>query len=107
MKLSSSKNSERGNTMIEFAAVMPFWIAVLFGTVALGTNLTRTIQVVQVSRDLASMYANGTDFTASGFHNLITGANGSVSLVQGMDLINPVTSGGNAVIYLSQVRHIT
>jgi hypothetical protein len=107
MKPSIRKNRERGNTMIEFAVVMPFWITVLFGTIALGTNLTRTIQVIQVSRDLADMYARGTDFSAAGFHNLITGANGSVSLVQGMDLTDSVAAGGNAVIYLSQVRHVT
>jgi hypothetical protein len=107
MKLSNRKNGERGNTMIEFAVVMPFWITVLFGTIALGTNLTRTVQVVQISRDLADMYARGTDFSAAGFHNLITGQGGSVSLVQGMDLVDPVSGGGNAVIYLSQVRHIT
>src|SRR5262249_17383136 len=63
-----------------------FWIAVLFGTVAIGTNLTRTIQVVQISRDLGNMYAQGTDFSATGMQNLITGNSGnSASLVQGMD----------------------
>jgi hypothetical protein len=107
MKLSIRKNGERGNTMVEFAVVMPFWLAVLFGTIAMGTNLTRTIQVVQVSRDLGSMYAKGTDFSAAGFHNLITAGSGSVSLVQGMDLTDAVANGGNAVIYLSQVRHVT
>ena len=103
MRRSIRKNGERGNTMIEFAVVMPFWLAVLFGTVAMGTNLTRSIQVVQVSRDLANMYARGTDFSSAGFQNLITGDGGaSASLVQGMDL----SAGGNAVIYLSQVRHV-
>jgi hypothetical protein len=107
MKLSIRKNRERGNTMVEFALVMPFWFTVLFGTIAMGTNLTRTIQVVQVSRDLADMYARGTDFSAAGFQNLVTGGGGSVSLVQGMDLVDTVANGGNAVIYLSQVRHVT
>ena len=103
MRLSMRKNGERGNTMIEFAVVMPFWITVMFGTIALGTNLTRSIQTVQVSRDLANMYARGTDFSSAGFQNLITGDGGaSASLVQGMDL----SAGGNAVIYLSQVRHV-
>jgi Flp pilus assembly protein TadG len=105
-KLSRRKKGERGNTIIEFGAVMPFWLAVLFGTVAMGTNLSRSIQVVQTSRDLANMYANGTDFSAAGFQNLVTGAGGSISLVQGMDLVNTAASGGNAVIYLTQVRHV-
>jgi hypothetical protein len=103
MRLSIRRNGERGNTMIEFAVVMPFWITVMFGTIAIGTNLTRTIQTVQVSRDLANMYARGTDFSSAGFQNLITGDGGaSASLVQGMDL----SAGGNAVIYMSQVRHV-
>jgi hypothetical protein len=93
--------------MVEFALVAPFWIAMLFGTVAMGTNLTRTIQVVQTSRDLANMYAKGTNFAAAGMQNLLTGDGGSsASLVQGMTLSYPAGSTGNAVIYFSQVRHV-
>src|SRR5580704_11847212 len=101
------KRGESGNTMVEFALVAPFWIAMLFGTVAMGTNLTRTIQVVQTSRDLANMYAKGTDFSALGMQNLITGDGGSsASLIQGMTLSYPASATGNAVIYFSQVRHV-
>ena len=106
MKLSiGSKKNERGNSMVEFAIVMPFWIAVLFGMIAMGTNLTRSIQVVQTSRDLGNMYAQGTDFSALGFQNLITGGGSppSASLVQGMNLDS---ASGNAVIIFSKVRHI-
>jgi Flp pilus assembly protein TadG len=106
MKLSiGGKKSERGNSMVEFAIVMPFWIALLFGMLAVGTNLTRTIQVIQTSRDLGNMYAQGTDFSASGFQNLITGGGSppSASLVQGMNLNS---ASGNAVIIFSKVRHV-
>jgi len=34
--------------------VMPFWIALLFGNDCIGTNLTRSIQVIQTSRDLGT-----------------------------------------------------
>jgi Flp pilus assembly protein TadG len=103
MKLAIYKKRESGNTMVEFALVAPFWIAVLFGTVAMGTNLTRSIQVLQTSRDLANMYAQGTDFSSPSSQNLMLGDNGnSASLVTGMDL----SSTGNTVIYMSQVRHI-
>src|SRR5260370_29884443 len=70
MKPSIRNNGEGGNTMMEFAVVMPFWVVLLFGTIALGINLTRSIQVVQTSRDLANMCARGTDFTSAGFQNL-------------------------------------
>jgi Flp pilus assembly protein TadG len=103
MKLAIRKKGERGNTMVEFAIVAPFWIMVFFGTVALGTNLTRTIQVLQTSRDLGHMYAEGTDFSSPSSKNLVTGDGGlSASLVQGMDL----SPTGNAVVIFSQVRHI-
>lgn len=103
MKLTTRKKSESGNAMLEFALVAPFWIALFFGTVALGTNLTRTVQVLQTSRDLGHMYAEGTDFSAASSQNLVTGDGGaSASMVQGMDL----SGTGNAVIIFSQVRHI-
>jgi Flp pilus assembly protein TadG len=107
MRHPNYKRGESGNTMVEFALVAPFWIAMLFGTVAMGTNLTRTIQVVQTSRDLADMYAKGTDFSAAGMQNLMTGDGGSsASLVQGISLTYPAGTTGNAVIYFSQVRHV-
>jgi hypothetical protein len=98
------KKSERGNSLIEFGLVAPFWIAVFFGTIAVGVNLTRSIQVVQISRDLGHMYAKGADFSSPSITNLLTGGGSppSTSLVQGMDL----SSSGNAVIILSQVRHV-
>jgi TadE-like protein len=104
MKLAIRTKGEVGNTMIEFAIVMPFWLTVFFGTVAMGTNLTRSIQVIQASRDLGHMYAEGTDFSAAGSQHLVTGDGGlSASLVQGMDL----TAGtGNAVVIFTQVRHV-
>src|SRR5580704_17805137 len=107
MRLENHKKSERGNSMVEFAIVAPFWIAVLFGTVAVGTNLTRTIQVVQASRDLGDMYAKGADFTATSSQYLITGDGGSsASLVQGMAISVPSVASDNAVVIFSQVRHI-
>ncbi len=103
MKLAIRKHSESGNTMVEFAIVAPFWITVFFGTVALGTNLTRTIQVLQTSRDLGHMYAEGTDFSSASSQNLVTGDGGaSASMVQGMNL----SGTGNALLIFSQVRHI-
>jgi TadE-like protein len=104
MKHSICKRTERGNAIVEFALVAPYWVVVLFGTIAVGMNLTRTTQVVQVSRDLAHMYAKGADFSSPSIMNLLTGAGSppSTSLVQGMDL----SSTGNTVIILSQVRHV-
>src|SRR5437868_15425185 len=104
MKHSICKRTERGNAILEFALVAPYWILVLFGTIAVGMNLTRTIEVVQISRDVDHMYAKGADFSSPSITNLLTGGGSpaSTSLVRGMDL----SSTGNAVIILSQVRHV-
>jgi hypothetical protein len=103
MKLFERHRRERGNALLEFAIVAQFWILLFFGTVVTGLNLNRMIQVLQTSRDLAHMYAEGTDFSAASSQNLVTGDGGaSASMVKGMDLSNT----GNAVIIFSQVRHV-
>ena len=109
MKLANVKNSERGNSDAGIRhRGLPFWIALLFGTIAVGTNLTRTIQVVQSSRDLGNMYAKGTDFTAVSSQYLITADGGSsASLVQGMQLSVPSVASDNAVVTsFLRVRHV-
>jgi|SRR5579871_6534419 len=103
MRVFERHRRESGNAMMEFAIVMPFWVALFFGSVSVGLNLNRTIQVLQTSRDLAHMYAEGTDFSATSSQNLVTGDGGaSASMVQGMNL----SGTGNAVIIFSQVRHV-
>jgi hypothetical protein len=98
------RNGESGSSLIEFALVLWFWCMLFIGTVALGLNLTRTLQVIQTARDLGHMYAKGADFSSAGYTNLLTGGGTppSASLVSGMTL----TAGGNAVVIFSQVRHI-
>ena len=83
--------------MIEFALVSVFLVPILLSTVSLGLNLSRTIQVTQVIRDAAHMYARFVDFSLAGNQNLL------VRLATGLGM---TTTGGNGVIILSKVTYL-
>lgn len=87
----------RGSSILEFAIVAPFLILTLFGTVALGIMLGRTIQVNQVCRDLAHMFADGVDFTQTANQNI------AVQLAQGTGM---TANGGNGVVIFSRVMTV-
>jgi hypothetical protein len=52
---SPRRRRQRGNELIEFALVATLLLPLLFGTVVVGLNLGRSIQVTQVSRDTGHM----------------------------------------------------
>lgn len=74
-----------------------FLIPLLLGTVNVGMNLSRSIQVTQVSRDAGHMYVRFVDFSLDGNKDII------VRLAQGM---NMTRDGGNGKVTLSQVMFI-
>lgn len=69
-------------------------VATFFGTVGIGIALTRYMEAVQACRDLAHMYADGVDFTASMNQNI------AVKLAQGTGM---TTNGGNGVVIFSKI----
>lgn len=71
-------------------------LPLFYGTVALGLNLGRSVEAVQVSRDAAALYSRGTDFSQVGSQAILK------RLAAGVDL----SPTGNGVIYLSQVTVI-
>src|SRR5579883_2720325 len=87
---------QRGSTMIEFALVMVCAIPLFFGTVAIGIGLRRADEAVQVTRDIAHMYATGLDFTSTDAQQLVT------SLTTGFDL----SSTGNSLMIFSQISTV-
>ena len=91
------RRTQGGNAIIEFALVSVFLTPVLLGTVSLGLNLSRTIQVTQVVRDAGHMYARWVDFSLSSNQQLI------VRLAQGLGMTQ---TGGNGVVILSKVTYI-
>jgi Flp pilus assembly protein TadG len=83
--------------MLEFGVVAPCLVILLFGTVALGLMLGRTIQVNSVCRDLAHMYVDGVDFTRAQSQNI------AVQLGQGTGM---TANGGNGVVVFSRVMTV-
>ncbi len=92
-----NRQQERGAALVEFVVSSIFWVPLLLGTLVIGLTLIRAIQVTQVCRDTAHMYAYGVDFSQSSNQNLI------INESQGL---NMSTSGGNGVIILSTLTYI-
>lgn len=88
----------RGAAMVEFALLAPFLVSLLTGTLWYGTRLVKGLEVTQVARDTASMYARGVDFSDPNNQRLV------VRLGQDLGL---QTSGGSGVIILSTMEYIT
>ena len=93
-----SQGNERGNAVVEFALGFAlFWVPLFLGTVVIGFNLIRAVQVTQVCRDAGHMYASGIDFSQTTYQNLL------VDLAIGL---NMTATGGNGVVILSTVMYV-
>lgn len=92
--IAKCKRSEKGNALLEFAAVSIVVIPLFFGMVSAGIQLGRMNEAVQICRDAAHMYARGVDFSQLANQNILVAlANGS-----GMTV-----NGGNGVVIMSQI----
>jgi Flp pilus assembly protein TadG len=94
---SQRRKRQRGNELIEFALVATFLLPLLFGTVVIGLNLGRSIQVTPVSRDAGHMYSRGVDFSDAANQRLIE------RLAQGLNIR---VTGGTGVVILSTITFI-
>jgi hypothetical protein len=97
MRPHNRRPRQRGSEIIEFALVATFLLPVLFGTVVVGLNLGRSIQVTQVSRDAGHMYARNVDFSDPANQEII------VRLARGLNI---TATGGSGVVILSTVTLI-
>lgn len=91
------RKKETGNTIVEFALVSAFLIPLLLGTVNVGMNMSRSIQVTQISRDAGHMFVRSVDFSEPGNQDIL------VRLAQGL---NMTRTGGNGKIVLTRVMMI-
>ncbi len=94
---SSGRSTQRGNAAIEFAALSIVLIPLLFGSVGIGLNMGTMVQAVQVTRDVAHMYARGVDFSQTGNQNI------AVALAPNAQM---TPTSGNGVIILSQIAQV-
>jgi TadE-like protein len=94
---SKLRQTQRGNTIIEFALVSTVLIPLLLGTVNIGMNMSRSVQVTQLSRDAGHMFVRSVDFTSEANQNLL------VRIGQGLGI---TTTGGNGRVTLSRVMRV-
>ncbi|HTW65995.1 MAG TPA: hypothetical protein VME17_15320 [Bryobacteraceae bacterium] len=91
------KRGERGNALLEFAAVSIVVIPLFFGMVAVGINLGNMNESVEICRDAGHMYARGIDFSQTANQDI---------LVQLASATGMTTTGGNAVVIFSQIMQV-
>ncbi|HLK47862.1 MAG TPA: hypothetical protein VKT49_06990 [Bryobacteraceae bacterium] len=87
------RRGRTGNSMVEMALVVAVSVPVLFGVAGLGIRLGRTLGATQVTRDVAHMYALGTDFSLSG----------TQAIARALSREFTLTSTGTGVLILSRI----
>jgi Flp pilus assembly protein TadG len=95
------KERKRGGAVVEFALLSPFLIGLIVGTMTIGIQLVKELELTQVARDTGSMYSRGVDFTIS--------ANQQVVARMGQELGWPdsgLTSSSSGVVYVSRIEYI-
>ena len=88
---------ERGNSILEFALVAIPTVVLMLGVVVFGIDLGRSVQVAQISRDAASMYVRGVDFSLTGNQQVLVRLGTTMNLQLG---------SGDGLIILSKVTFI-
>jgi len=83
------------NSVTYYALGAIFVVPLLIGVFLVGTNVERTEKANQVSRDLASMYAQGVDFSSPANQKIAIRVADGVGLNLG---------GGQGVVILSKIR---
>lgn len=93
------RQAKRGVSTIEFALSLMVLVPLILGTGAIGINLMRTMQTVQLARDAGHMFARQVDFSQAGSQNILA------TLGTGLGL--SATAGqGRAVVILSALTYV-
>ncbi|PWU03955.1 MAG: hypothetical protein C5B51_17845 [Terriglobia bacterium] len=79
--------------MIELALILSVAVPLLLGVAGLGIRLGRTLEGTQVTRDVAHMYALGTDFSLAG----------TQAIAQTLSRDFTLTTSGSGVLLLSRI----
>src|ERR1039458_439111 len=100
--LNQSRERQKGSLFVEFVLVVSLvMVPLLLGTMVVGFNLIRSIQVNQINRDAGHMFARGVDFSSD--------SNGLVDrsiLFQMAPRLQVATSAGTGVLILSAIEYI-
>ncbi len=98
----ASRKRHKGSLLVEFVLVMALvMVPLLLGTMVVGFNLIRSIQVNQVNRDAGHMYARGVDFSSD--------TNGLIDrsiIFQMAPQLQITSSTGLEVMILSDIEYV-
>ncbi len=84
----------RGAALVEFSFSLLFLVPLLLGTLVYGFRLVRSIEMLQITRDLGHMYLRGVNFRNDG----------PKQNAQTLAAEFKLTSNGSSVVVLSAVR---
>ncbi len=91
------RRGREGAVIIEFVlSAALIYTPLILGTMVIGMNLIRAIQVTQVNRDAGHMFARGVDFSVPANQAILQ------HLAGGLDL----TPSGKSVMILSQIMRV-
>jgi len=111
----TQKRRERGSVMIEFVLVSSFFLVpLIIGTFTYGFAIIRSVEAVQLTRDIGHMYSRGVDFSVPANQALFAQSSNSTSIAnlgQGMNIIannGNVTGGttGYGVVVLTTLTYL-
>jgi hypothetical protein len=93
------RDTSRGVASLEFALITLVLVPLALGTGAIGINMIRTLQTIQLARDAGHMYARNVDFSQPGNKTILANI--------GSDLGLSATAGsGSAVVILSALTYV-
>jgi hypothetical protein len=91
------RRPRRGSAIVEFVlAAALIYTPLILGTMVIGMNLIRAIQVTQLNRDAGHMFARGVDFSLAPNRAILQ------QIAGGLDL----TANGKSVVILSQIEKV-
>jgi hypothetical protein len=94
------RRNSQGQTFIEFLFVLLWAVPFFLLTIALGINLISGLEVIQLARDTASMFARNTDFTTNPSKAILD------QIGNGLNLKTTDSTNSKAVIILSQLTYM-
>src|SRR5271169_4822025 len=95
-----TRRNSRGQTFIEFLFVLLWAAPFLLITLALGINLIEGLEVMQLARDAASMYARQVDFTQTASQVILD------EIGNGLNLHHDNASTSQSVVILSELTYM-
>ena len=101
-----NRKNSKGVAIIEFALSMLVMVPLLLGTIGIGIQMVKSMQVIQMSRDSGRLYGSsaggkGKDLSTPAYRNILAklGADLNLHATAG-------DTGGSAVLILTTVKYI-